>query len=195
MNGTKAQASMASRIQISVWKPTPTSCTLKSFLKTRAYEALQSHQTIIKATRENDAYICANKTCKSEHTTAALEHVPSSESVGDVNQACKCPPRSTTPELCFMLAPPAPPAPVASSKPPSPFGPAHNQTGRCQLVMTTLTALQAWIASGTGITRPCVDLVVDKLHPCSVRRVSSAISACYASDPAFLTCKGRDQLL
>lgn len=33
-------------------------------------------------------------------------------------------PRSTVLEDCFMLAPPAPPAPVASSNPPSPFGPA-----------------------------------------------------------------------
>jgi hypothetical protein len=31
----------------------------------------------------------------------------------------------TVEEVCFMLAPPAPPAPVASSRPPSPLGPAR----------------------------------------------------------------------
>ena len=84
-----------------------------------------------------------------------------------------------------MLAPPAPPAPVASSKPPSPFGPAHNQADRCKLVIIILTGLQTWIASGTGTGHPCVDLVVNKLHLISVRRTFSAIRACYASDTCF----------
>ena len=35
--------------------------------------------------------------------------------------------------------------------------------------MKTLTALQAWLASGTGTSHPCVDLVIDKLHPHSAR--------------------------
>ena len=58
-----------------------------------------------------------------------------------------CTPRSTTPELCFMLAPPAPPAPVASSRPPSPLGPAAllvaGQSGCKQ------TCLLLLIAKGT----------------------------------------------
>ncbi len=166
-------------------------------------EAIQStassskHNQSSKRTRR--LHLCEQNfaTCKSKHTTAAFGHGSSNKSIGDeaMNEANKSPPRSTTPELCFMLAPPAPPAPVASSKPPSPFGPAHNQAGRCKLVMAPLTGLQAWIASGTGTGHPCVDLVIIKLQSCCVCRVSGAISACYASQPAFLTCKGRDQLL
>lgn len=38
------------------------------------------------------------------------------------NQVCLSP-RLTTADVCFMLEAPVPPAPVASSRPPSPFGP------------------------------------------------------------------------
>ena len=145
VNGKKTQARHGSHDTNSVCNAMPSPCMLKSFQKARAYEALRAHQISIKGTRQNDAYICADKTV--QHENLNTQQQPLSKfprmSIGGMNQARKCPPRSTTPELCFMLAPPAPPAPVASSKPPSPFGPAHNQAGRCKLVITIPTALQA----------------------------------------------------
>ncbi len=61
MKGNKTQARHGSHDTNSACNATPTPCTLESFQKARPYEALQAHQNIIKAAREHDAYICANK--------------------------------------------------------------------------------------------------------------------------------------